>query len=415
MEQSPARGGASDPVTRAFERIIDDVRALPRAGRLADYIPELAKADPEQFALAGASVAGHTYAAGDARNGFTIQSISKAFVYALALQAHGVEEVHRHVGVEPSGEAFNAISFDEQNRPANPLINAGAVVTTSLIPAASGDERFERIRAGLSAFAGRELQPDDAVAASESATGDRNRALAMLARSFGTLASDVDEAVEPYFRQCALAVDCTDLAVMGATLANHGENPLTGMRVVSPAIARQVLSVMSSCGMYDRSGQWLFEVGMPAKSGVGGGIVAIAPGEYGIGVFSPPLDEAGNSARGVLALRAMAAEFDLHLFDHPTEPASPIAQVEHADDATGAGVVTLQLRGVLEFVAAEQVAHTAAETMRELAATTLVLDLSGVTAMTAVAARLFHDLIADAGVVRDWRVLVRDPSAVFAD
>ncbi|MFT3862337.1 glutaminase A [Micropruina sp.] len=397
-------------MSRAFATVINQVRAQGLHGRVADYIPELAKADPDEFAIAATSVSGHTYQAGDSASRFTIQSISKAFTYALALQACGIDTVLRHVGVEPSGEAFNAISFDDRHRPANPLINAGAVVTTSLIPAATGDERFERIRAGLSEFAGRQLEADETVAASESATGDRNRALAMLARSHGMLGSTVDDAVEPYFRQCALLVDCSDLAVMGATLANHGENPITGQQVVSPTIAQQVLSLMSSCGMYDRSGQWLFEVGMPAKSGVGGGIVAVAPGEYGIGVYSPPLDEAGNSSRGVVALRTLAQEFGLHLFNHPDRPTSPIAGMvnDHSADT-----ITLHLRGTIDFIAAEQVAYAAAEALHEAGRSMLLLDLADVTAITTVAGRLISDLCEDAGTARAWRVIVRDPARIM--
>lgn len=386
-----------DPVSRAFATLLDDVRGQPCSGRVADYIPELAKADREALAMAATSVSGHTYAAGDSASRFTIQSISKAFVYALVLAEHGVPAVMAHVGVEPSGEAFNAISFDAEGRPANPMINAGAIVTTSLVAAASAEERFERIRQGLSAFAGRELDLDDEVYASESATGDRNRALAMLARSSGVLGSSVDDAVEPYFRQCALLVDSVDLAVMGATLADDGVNPITGSRVVSSEVARDTLSLMASCGMYDRSGRWLFEVGMPAKSGVGGGIVAVAPGEYGIGVFSAPLDSAGNSARGVAALRTLSQEFGLHLFRHPERPASPVRAVDVGRD--GAAPV-LRLRGVIDFVAAEQIAHRAAEVIDSTGSRALVLDATEVTAVTQVASRLLSDLAAhlrDAG------------------
>ncbi|ALJ21216.1 glutaminase A [Microbacterium sp. No. 7] len=380
-----------NPVSRAFARVLADVRAGDHPGRLADYIPELAKADPDAFALSAASVSGHTYAAGDSTVPFTIQSISKAFVYALALAEHGVAAVTARVGVEPSGEAFNAISFDAQGRPANPMINAGAIVTTSLIAGATADERFERIRRGLSAFAGRELRCDEAVAASESATGDRNRALAMLARSSGALDGTVDDAVEAYFRQCALLVDTTDLAVMGATLANDGVNPVTDRRIVPSIVARDTLSLMSSCGMYDRSGQWLFDVGLPAKSGVGGGIVAVAPGEYGIGVFSAPLDAVGNSARGVAALRMLSEGFGLHLFRHPDRPVSPVQAVE-IDARTE--TVTMRLRGVVDFVAAEQIAYQAAETMDATGSRTLVLDAADVAASTRVAALLLGDLFA---------------------
>ena len=392
--------------------MITQVRSRPLRGHVADYIPELAKADAEAFAITATSVSGHVYEAGDARTRFTIQSISKPLVYALALGARGIDDVLGHVGVEPSGDAFNAISFDERNRPANPLINAGAVVTTSLIRAASADERFATIRAGLSAFAGRDLEVDEAVYRSESATGDRNRALAMLARSFGVLECSVDDAVEPYFRQCAMSVDCTDLSVIGATLANDGENPVTGHRVVSPVVARQTLSVMSSCGMYDRSGQWLFDVGMPAKSGVGGGIVAVAPGEYGIGVFSPPLDAAGNSSRGVMALRALAEEFGLHLFNHPPRPTEPIAAITKD---VPRGTMTLRMRGMIDFVAAEQIAYAVAEAMTDASARTLVLDFADATSITTVAARLIIDLTAVAGSLHDRAVTVNDPAGLLRD
>ncbi|MFT3798537.1 glutaminase A [Microbacterium sp.] len=399
-----------NPVTRSLTRVLADVRAQDHPGRVADYIPELSRADPEAFAISAASVSGHTYAAGDSTTLFTIQSISKAFVYALVLSEHGADAVTARVGVEPSGEAFNAVSFDDRGRPHNPLVNAGAIVTTSLVPGASAEERFARIRRGLSAFAGRDLDCDETVAASESATGDRNRALAMLARSSGALTEPVDDVVEAYFRQCALRVDTTDIAVMGATLAGDGINPRTGERVVPPAVARDTLSVMASCGMYDRSGQWLFEVGMPAKSGVGGGIVAVAPGEYGIGVFSPPLDAVGNSARGVATLRTLSQEFGLHLFRHPERPASPVQAI----DVEPGGTVVIRLRGMLDFVAAEQVAHLTAygpETTAD-ATTRVVLDVSAVTASTRVAARLLADVAAELRLQGRDIVLV-DPDGVI--
>lgn len=396
------------PVLAAFQDVLDRVRQQDLGGRVADYIPELAKADPDGFAIAATTVSGRAYATGDSASRFTIQSISKPFVYALALAEHGVDTVAEHVGIEPSGEAFNAISFDDRNRPANPLINAGAIVTTSLIPAANGAERYERIRQGLSAFAGRQLDVDQTVYESESTTGDRNRALATLARSFGVLSCDVDEAAEPYFQQCSLLVDATDLSAMGATLANNGVNPITGARVVKPLVAQHVLSVMLSCGMYDRSGEWLFEVGMPAKSGVGGGIIAVAPGEYGIGVFSPPLDAAGNSARGVAALESLSQEFGLHVFSPSNQPTSPVQEVELSADGT---TTTFRLRGAINFVAAEQIAFETAR-LFGTGQRALVFDFTGVTTVTDVASRLFADLVV---VLRDagWQVDRIDPDGGF--
>lgn len=399
----------ANPVSYAFERVLAEVRAGDHPGNVADYIPELAKGDPEKFAIAAASVSGHSYAAGDSTTRFTIQSISKAFVYALVLAEHGVDAVLTHVGVEPSGQAFNAISFDEQGRPANPLINAGAIVTTSLIPGTTADERLEHIRQGLSAFAGRELHCDETVAASESATGDRNRALAMLARSSGVLVGTVDDTVEAYFRQCSLLVDAHDLAVMGATLANDGVNPVTEQQIVPAPVARDALSLMSSCGMYDHSGQWLFNVGLPAKSGVAGGIVAVAPGEYGIGVFSPPLDPVGNSARGVAALRMLSEEFGLHLFRHPARPVSPVSAIE-TDPHTA--TTTMRLRGSLDFVAAEQVAYEAVGIIDASGSRALVIQAEDVTEASNVAIMLLHDLLTrarDAGI----DIAVIDPDGVL--
>ncbi|WP_105566820.1 glutaminase A [Microbacterium halophytorum] len=385
-----SRATRISPVDRALERLIAEVAAGEHSGDVADYIPELAAVDPDRFAVSATSIMGRQYGAGDLKTRFTIQSISKPFVYALALAEHGTDAVLEHVGVEPSGQAFNAISFDAKGRPFNPMINAGAIVTTSLIGASDGDERFQRICAGLSAFAGRTLEPDDVVYRSESETGDRNRALALLARSSGALRADVDDAVEPYFRQCALAVDARDLAVMAATIANNGVNPLTGVEVVEARVARHTLSLMSSCGMYDRSGEWLMRVGLPAKSGVGGGIVAVSPGEYGVGVFSPPLDSVGNSSRGVALLQKLSDEFRLHSFGHPTVPIVPM------DESFDGGVVTLGLRGEFDFVAVERLISRAVERLEATGATALLLDLRGVTWTAYAAERLLAAFVSEA-------------------
>ncbi len=396
-----------DPLTRAFSTVLADVRSLDLGGQVADYIPELANVDADAFGIAATSIAGHTYATGDSATTFTIQSISKPFVFALVLAEIGFDRFLEHVGVEPSGEAFNAISFDDAGRPANPLINAGAIVTTSLMPATSADERFARIRDGLSVFAGRTLAIDQRVYDSESRTGNRNRALATLALSTGVLASSVDGAAEPYFQQCSLLIDTADLALMGATLANNGVNPRTGVRAVSAEVARHVLSVMSACGMYDRSGDWMVRVGMPAKSGVGGGIVAVAPGEYGIGVFSPPLDAFGNSSRGVETLRTLAARFGLHLFRHADQPGSLVQAIEFDPETA---TLSVRVRGALDFVDAERVVHEtlAAATAHEF--TTLVFDLSGVTEATPFVARVLHDLLEQARSA--YTVTAVDPGGI---
>ncbi|HEY1486517.1 MAG TPA: glutaminase A, partial [Micromonosporaceae bacterium] len=287
-------------------------------GTVATYIPQLSYADPSWFGIALATLDGHVYSAGDADRLFTIQSVSKPFVYALALADRGLDRMIRSVGVEPSGDAFTAIRLEPRTgRPRNPMVNAGAIITTSLVDGAKPAERLERIRAGLSLFAGRELDIDDSVVESELDTGDRNRAIAYLMRSAGSLDADVDDTLRVYFQQCAIRVNASDVAVMAATLANAGVNPLTGVTVVDPDVAAHVLTVMATCGMYDFAGEWLMRVGLPAKSGVSGGITAALPGQFGIGLFSPPLDARGNSVRGIAACEELSARFGLHLMRSP--------------------------------------------------------------------------------------------------
>ncbi|MCE4026570.1 glutaminase A [Microbacterium sp. Au-Mic1] len=285
-------------------------------GIVADYIPLLAEADPAWFGLSVTDVAGGTHAVGDVGIAFSIQSISKAFVFALAADELGHGTIREAVGVNNTGLAFNSVVAVELNdgSPMNPMVNAGAIATTALVPGAHADERWQRIREGLSRFAGRPLALDGEVYRSESFTNHRNHALARLLQSYDRLAISPDEAVDIYTRQCSLAVTADDLAAMGATLADGGVNPLTGERVVSAETARDTLSLLASCGMYERSGEWLFEIGLPAKSGVSGGIVAIAPGKGAIGAFSPRLDEAGNSVRGQRACAFLSRALGLNLF-----------------------------------------------------------------------------------------------------
>jgi glutaminase len=283
-----------------------------RDGAVATYIPELAHADPSTFGLAVASLDGRVYSVGQISE-FTIQSVSKPFVYALALADQGIDEVLKRVGVEPTGNPFNTISVDGDGRPFNPMVNAGAIVSTSLVAGDSPAEQLRRVVDGLSAFAGRPLQVDERVFESEYATGDRNRAIGFLLRSVGSL-DEVDGALSVYFRQCAVLVTARDLAVMGATLANGGVNPVTGETVVPAAVVSRVLTVMSTCGMYDFAGEWLYRVGLPAKSGVSGGIAAVQPGRLGFGAQSPLLDARGNSVRGIAAFELLSQQLDLHLF-----------------------------------------------------------------------------------------------------
>jgi glutaminase len=288
-------------------------------GAVANYIPELSKANPVHFGISVATIDGHVYETGDSAVPFTIQSISKPFVFALALEQLGPERVEATIGVEPSGEPFNSIHLNGDNRPFNAMVNAGAIACSGLIYSRSGGGAFERIREALSLFAGRSLDVDDAVYASERNTGDRNRAIAYLLRNYSVIEGDVDAVLDVYFRQCSILVTARDLAVMATTLANHGINPLTGEQVVTPYAVARTLSVMTSSGMYDYAGEWIYRVGIPAKSGVGGGIVAALPSQFGLGTFSPLLDSHGNSVRGLKVCEELSSHFDLHVLNRTSD------------------------------------------------------------------------------------------------
>lgn len=293
-------------------------------GTVADYIPALAEADPHQFGLSLTEVDGTVHRVGDTGAQFSIQSISKSFVLALACEALGHAEVHGIVGVNNTGLPFNSVIALELNHghPMNPMVNAGAIATTALMPGVNAEEKWWSIQEGLSRFAGRSLEVDERVFRSEAESNHRNQAIADLLASYDRLRGDPAEMVEVYTRQCSLLVTADDLAVMGATLADGGRNPVTRERVVSPEVCRDTLSVLAACGMYDRSGEWLFEIGLPAKSGVSGGIVAIAPGKGALGAFSPPLDPAGNSIRGQRACAFLSRSLGLNLFASQTLPST---------------------------------------------------------------------------------------------
>ena len=289
--------------------------AAETGGKVADYIPELGKADPDHFGISLATIDGHVYEVGDTRIPFTIQSMSKAFVFALALDTLGAARVESMIGVEPSGEPFNSIRLNADNHPFNPMVNSGAITCSGLIHEAKGAAAFECIRESLSRFAGRELDVDEAVFASESVTGDRNRAIGYLLRNSGVIKDNVDAVLKVYFRQCAILVTARDSAVMAATLANRGKNPVTGEQVATPYAISHTLSVMTSSGMYDYAGEWTYRVGIPAKSGVGGGILAALPARLGLGSYSPRLDAHGNSVRGIKVCEALSAHYDLHILN----------------------------------------------------------------------------------------------------
>jgi glutaminase len=287
-----------------------------RSGTVADYIPILGAVDPDLFGIAVVDVVGGVHDAGDAQHPFSIQSISKMFVYALAIHEHGHEHVRDIVGVNNTGLPFNSVMALELNggHPMNPMVNAGAIATTALMPGNSPAAKWECILTGLSAFAGRDLELDDEVYRSEARTNQRNEGLGSLLGSYGRLEGDSDAIVDVYTRQCALNVTAHDLAVMGATLADGGVNPVTGERVVSVDVCRDTLAVVAASGLYERSGEWLFEIGIPAKSGVSGGIVAVSPGKGAAGAFSPRLDSAGNSVRSQLAIGHLSRALGLNMF-----------------------------------------------------------------------------------------------------
>ena len=366
------------PIERYLSALHERFLAL-EDGAVATYIPELAKADPRWFGICVATIDGHVYEVGDARQPFTIQSISKPFVYGLALEDRGKEAVLERIGVEPTGEAFNEISLEPSSgRPRNPLINAGAIAATSLVAGHSPEDRWSRILALFELYAGRSLSLDEAVFASERETGHRNRAIGHMLRNFGILDEPPDAPLELYFRQCGVAVNCRDLALMAATLANGGMHPLTRQRALGAENVDEVLSVMTSCGMYDYAGEWLYRVGFPAKSGVAGGILAVLPGQFGIGVFSPPLDARGNSVRGVAVCSALSSELELHSlraeraalstlrarFDLRRASSKRVRSQPQREALARAAqqAVVYQLQGDLSFAGMERIVREALET-----------------------------------------------------
>jgi glutaminase len=285
-------------------------------GHVATYIPELANAHAEDFGIAIASAEGRVFETGDCDRLFTMQSISKPFTFGMALEEFGHDKVSEHVGVEPSGDAFNAIELQPgRNRPYNPMINSGAIATTALLYARWGEDAFEQILARFGAAAGHPLEMDERVFESERRTGHRNRAIAHLLLNFGLVHEAAEHALDVYFKQCSILVTCRDLAMMAATLANMGRNPVTGVQAFDIGTVKFMLAIMLTCGMYDYSGEWAFRVGVPAKSGVSGGVIAVVNRQLGIACYSPRLDARGNSVRGIEVSVELASRFGLHAFD----------------------------------------------------------------------------------------------------
>ncbi len=285
-------------------------------GKVADYIPALARTPRELFGLCVASIDGEFYAIGDAEYEFSIQSVSKPFVFALVCQALGGEEARRKIGVNSTGLPFDSVMAIELNtdRTMNPMVNAGAIATSSLAPGATADAKWQFIQDGLSRFAGRELTLNVDVYESEAATNQRNQGIARLLESYGRIYFDPLEATDVYTKQCSLNVTVKDLAVMGATLADGGVNPITKERVIDADRCKCVLAVLATAGLYEQSGDWLYEIGLPGKSGVSGGIVTVSPGKGGLGTFAPLLDSAGNSIKGQLVTKFLSERLGLNLF-----------------------------------------------------------------------------------------------------
>jgi glutaminase len=311
---SPER--IKDLVDEAYERFASDT-----AGENSAIYPALQNVSRDLFGICVARTDGFIYSVGDAEYDFTIMSVSKPFVFALICDLVGPEAARDKLGVNATGLPFNSLAGIEWSRDGrtNPMVNAGAIATTSLVPGKNSDEKWRFIRDGLSRFAGRRLAVDEDTYASASETNFRNRSIANLLQSVERLYSDPAEATDLYTRQCSLQVSATDLAVMGATLADGGVNPLTRERVVRAEVCHYALAVMAIAGLYETSGDWLYEVGLPGKSGIGGGIVTVSPGKGGLGTFAPPLDRAGNSVKGQLVAKFLSQQLGMDLFASKSE------------------------------------------------------------------------------------------------
>jgi glutaminase len=306
------------PAAAEIRRLVDEAhrRYLPvRDGAVSSVYPALRTADPNHFGVVVAGVAGQTHAAGDSTVRFSIMSVAKPFVFAIACSALGVDVVQARVGVNATGLPFNSLIAVERSLDGrtNPMVNSGAIATAGLVDGGDVDQRWEEILGGLAAFAGRPLAIDEELYRSAAASNHRNRAIAQLLHSLGALEADPDETVDLYTRQSCVSVTAEDLAIMGATLADGGVNPRTGERVVDLPTCRATLATMIIAGMYETSGDWLYAIGLPGKSGIGGGMVTVSPGKGALGTFSPPLDSAGNSVRGRLAATYLSRTLGLDI------------------------------------------------------------------------------------------------------
>ncbi|KAJ0355883.1 hypothetical protein COL154_001401 [Colletotrichum chrysophilum] len=422
------------PIPDYLKRVLENARPNDD-GAPADYIDVLAKADTSKMAVALAMVDGNLYSAGDDRVEFSIQSISKAFVYALAIEDAGLSRVLEKIGVEPSGDAFNRLSLERgSNRPMNPMINAGAITAHTLVvsPDATVEQRTERILKTLSRLAGRELHVDEEVYQAELKDADRNMSIGYMLKATGIITCDPRDAVKGYIRQCSINVNVRDLALMAATLCNSGVNPITGDHIIPQTSVRQVLSIMTTCGMYDAAGDWVSRVGIPAKSGVAGGILGALPGQVGLAAFSPKLDGRGNSVRGVMICEQLSRDMGLHMMD-ASQVAGATVRTSVATIVGGKRdphhpncqrkVVIFSLRGAVRFAGSERLTRTLARELSEpdpddpgsgmhANACAVVFSFRDTYSLNAIAQRIIRENIRR--LILDGRnVVVVDPSGVL--
>ncbi|KAF1824627.1 glutaminase-domain-containing protein [Dissoconium aciculare CBS 342.82] len=421
------------PIPDYLKRVLEAARP-DDSGAPAGYIDVLARADTSRLGVAIAMVDGNVYSAGDDEVEFSIQSISKAFVYGLAIEDAGLERVLEKIGVEPSGDAFNELSLHEgTNRPMNPMINAGAITAHSLVvgPNATAEERTERILKVMSKLANRELKVCEEVYEAEMKDWDRNMGLAYMLKAAGIVQCDPGEAVKGYIRQCSINVTVRDLALMAATLSNGGYHPITSERIFPRKSVRQVLSVMTTCGMYDAAGDWVSNVGIPAKSGVAGGILGALPGQVGLAAFSPKLDDKGNSVRGINICEQLSHDMGLHMMDVSQIARSTVntaivviksaANSKHPGKESRAAI--FHLRGAVKFAGSEILTRALTRNLGEpdpkdpgsgawADACAVILSFREVFSLNKVARQIIHEditrLMAD-----DRKVVVIDPTDVL--
>ena len=422
------------PIPDYLNAVLETIRPN-EDGTPAQYIKTLANADTSRLGVALVMVDGNVYSAGDDQVEFSIQSISKAFVYAIAIEDAGLEHVLEKIGVEPSGDAFNKLSLHkDNNRPMNPMINAGAIAAHSLVvhPNATAEERTNRILKTMSRLAGRQLYVDEEVYQAELEDADRNLGIGHMLKAAGIISCRPAEVVKGYTRQCSINVNVRDLAMMAATLSNSGVNPVTGETIMPTDSVRQVLSVMTTCGMYDAAGAWVSRVGIPAKSGVAGGIIGTLPGQVGIAAFSPRLDDRGNSVRGVALFEQLSRDMGFHMMD--------VSQISRATVSTSiakivAGkqephhpncdrrVVIFALRGAVRFAGSERLTRAL---VRELSepdpkdpgsgqhrdACAIVVSLRDAFSLNKVARRVIHEDIKRL-LSEGKTIVVIDPNSVL--